>query len=386
MKELADLRVAIVVDYLNQYGGAERVLEAILAIFPQADIFTSIYDHRRFPSQSRIRRSTVKTSLPNPGHLTNLLAKYLTFLYPFVFESFDLSRYDLVISSGTIWAKGVKTRPDQLHVFYCHTPPRFLYGYPSETSRRQSWYYRPLMIVLDHCLRIWDFNTAQKPNFILTNSQNVRRRIQKFYRRPATVIYPPVTLAKIESQEENVQRRDYFLVVSRLSTYKNIDLAIEACNRLKLPLKIAGVGKEAARLKRLAGGTVEFLGFVEENELAQLYRGCRAFLYTTLDEDFGLTPLEANAHGKPVIALRSGGVVETMIENQTALFFGEPKVESLTAGLKNFDERCFRAEDCRANAQRFGPERFQKEFKEFIEARYNEFLGKNHEAKSDRGS
>ena len=166
---------------------------------------------------------------------------------------------------------------------------------------------------------------------------------------------------------------DYFLIVSRLSAYKNIDLAIRACNQLRRPLKIVGAGRQEKYLKSLAGPTIEFLGFVDEFQLNKLYQGCLAFLYTTADEDFGLTPLEANAHGKPVIALRSGGVKETMVEGQTALFFEEPTTASLIAALNAFDPKLFSAAALTANAQRFSQERFQKELKEFINERCHEF-------------
>lgn len=371
------MKTAIVVDYLNQYGGAERVLEAMLGVLPEADVFTSVFEPDRFPFGSPIRLAPVKAALANPFSLTGRLAKYLTGLYPRVFESFDLSGYELVISSGTIWAKGIKTRSDQLHLFYCHTPPRFLYGYLSETSRRNVGYYRPLVAVLDHVLRLWDFEAAQRPNYLAANSENVRRRIKKFYRRDSTVIYPPVELRTQNLELRTQKQGDYFLIVSRLSAYKNIDVAVQAFNELKMNLKVVGIGREEANLRKIAGPTIEFLGFVSDAALAGLYANCRAFVYTTADEDFGLTPLEANSFGKPVIAFRSGGVTETMVEGETALFFNNLSAASLTAAVGEFEGRpgdFWSAEVLRRNAARFSKRRFQEEFRLWVEAKVNGFF------------
>lgn len=369
-------KTAIVVDYLNQYGGAERTLEAILEIFPKCDIYTSLYDVSKIPDSSIIKLSKIFPSPLNLFPFINFLSKHFTFLYPLIFEKINLESYDLIISSGTIWAKGVKTNSAQLHIFYCHTPARFLYKYPSESSRRNVWYYKPFVTIIDHILRIWDFKSAQNPNYIIANSENVKRRISKFYRRDSTVIYPPVNFDSRLPESECARRADsgsldgeYYLIVSRLSAYKNIDIAIKAFNELKLNLKIVGAGREEKNLKNLAGSTVEFLGFVGDNKLKELYSNCRAFIYTTADEDFGITPLEANAFGKPVIAFRSGGVLETMIEGETAIFFDELSPSSLVEAVKRFREGRdhWNADVIRQNSERFNKERFKKEFKDFVE-------------------
>ncbi len=377
-----NLRTAIVVDYLNQYGGAERTLEAILEIFPECDIYTSLYDASKIPGSSIIKRSRIFSSPLNLFPFIKFLSKHFTFLYPLIFEKINLDNYDLIISSGTIWAKGIKKNPSQLHIFYCHTPARFLYGYPSESSRRNIWYYKPFVTILDHILRIWDFKSAQKPDYIIANSENVKRRISKFYRRESMVIYPPVSHGGIDPKIGIIPFQGiipitpgYFLVVSRLSAYKNIDIAIKAFNELKLNLKIVGVGREEKKLKEIAGPTVEFLGFTDDEQLAKLYSGCQAFIYTTSDEDFGITPLEANSFGKPVIAFRSGGVLETMIEGKTAVFFNELSSLSLIEAVRRFREGGdhWNADLIRKNSERFSKERFKKEFKDFVEDRYNKF-------------
>lgn len=377
-------KTAIVVDYLNQYGGAERTLEAILEIFPRCDIYTSLYDPKKIPDSSIIKCSRIFPSSLNLFPFINFLSKHFTFLYPLIFEKINPKNYDLIISSGTIWAKGVKTDPSQMHIFYCHTPPRFLYGYPSESSRRNVWYYKPFVTILDHILRIWDFQSAQNPNYIIANSENVKRRISKFYRREATAIYPPVSFDSRLPESALRARSDsgshggeYFLIVSRLASYKNIDIAIRAFNELKLNLKIVGVGREEKKLKNIAGPTVELLGFVGDDKLRELYSNCQAFIYATADEDFGITPLEANSFGKPVIAFRSGGVLETMIEGETAIFFDELSPSSLIEAVKRFEEGGdhWKEDLIRQNSERFSKERFKKEFKDFVEEKYNKLHG-----------
>ncbi|MCL5003992.1 MAG: glycosyltransferase [Patescibacteria group bacterium] len=379
------MKVAIVCDYLNVYGGAERTLEAILEIYPQAEVFTSLYDPSKFREGSLIRGTRVRSSpdfrgiIPKIGiipifrFILSIFPKHLTFAMPFFFERFDLSGYGLVISLGTIWSKGVRTQPGQKHIFYCLTPPRFLYGYPSETAKRNVWYYRPFTTAIDHALRIWDFNAAQKPSRIVVISQEIQRRVKKFYRRNSVVIYPPVGSIRprlADSQGEALRKRgEYFLIVSRLAAYKGIDVAIKACNELKLPLKIVGTGREEGRLKAAAGPTVEFLGFRSDEEIDGLYKGAKALIFPTPDEDFGIVPVEANAHGVPVIAHKSGGPLETMVEGRTAVFFKD--INELKEALKNFDESKFDPNLCIDNAQRFSKERFQEEFKKFVESLFD---------------
>lgn len=371
---MQDRKIAVVVDYLNQYGGAEKVLEAILEIFPELTVYTSIYDHSRFASDSPIRKVNVRDVLGFRGFnplrvVVSLFPKHLTFVLPFFFGRLNLSDYDLIISSGTIWSKGVKTNPRQRHVFYCHTPPRFLYGYASESSKRDVWYYKPFVILLDHFLRIWDFNAARRPDFIVANSRNVQERIWKFYRRDSSVIYPPVEIRAQDSGLRTQNHGGYFLIVSRLSAYKNIDVAVRAFNELKLNLKIVGAGREERNLKNLAGPTVEFLDFVDGGKLSDLYRNCRAFINTTTDEDFGITPLEANSFGKPVIAFRSGGLAETTVEGKTGIFFDDLTEESLRSAIERFTRLppdFWNKDFIIENAGRFGRERFKKEFRQFI--------------------
>lgn len=370
------MKVAIVADYLNVYGGGERTLEALLEIYPEAEVFTSLYDPRKFRPESPIRKAKVNaifTSLPallRQALLAGYFLKQLTFIFPFFFGRFDLSGFDLIISVGTIWAKGIKLSKEKTHIFYCLTPPRFLYKYPSETSKRNAWYYRPFTTLLEHALRIWDFNAARRPTQIVSISKEIQARVKKFYRRGSTVIYPPVE-SRSKNQELRSKRGEHFLIVSRLAAYKGIDVAIKACSELGLPLKIAGTGREEPKLRSLAGPTVEFLGFRTDGEISELYRGARALVFPTPGEDFGIVPLEAGAHGVPVIAHRSGGPLETIIEGETGVFFKD--LDELKNILKNFDESKFSPAACVQNAQRFSKERFQKEFSQFIASAYSQF-------------
>ncbi len=360
------MQVALVHDFLNQYGGAERVLEAIHEVFPYSHVYTSLYDSTKLPL--RMRNWDIRSFRLPKLPLAHFL-KYYTAFYPLLFENLDLRGYDLVISSTAFFAKGVQVRPGAIHISYVHTPPRFLYHYPAETGKRELFFYRPILAVLDNFFRIWDYQAAQRPDFLVVNSNEVARRVRKFYAREATVIYPPVELPKSSySAIVPSHRQFYYLVVSRLLSYKRIDLAIQAANLLKVPLKIVGTGKEEIRLKRMAGPTVEFLGFVSDQKLSDLYSGCQALIFPT-NEDFGIVPVEAMYFGKPVLALAKGGALETVLAGKTGEFFREPTAESLAEVWRNFDPSKYKAKDCIAQAQRFSKDRFLKEFRNFVESK-----------------
>lgn len=364
---MSEQKVALVHDYLREYGGAEKVLEALHEIWPEAPVFTTIYDASKLPDN--FKNWTIKASFINSLPLVNSLSKLFTFFYPFIFEAFDLSGYDVVISSSSGFAKGVKVIKPAIHISYCHTPPRFLYHLPSETNRRNLFLLKPILAVVDLLLRIWDFRSAQRVDYFIANSQTVKRRIEKFYRRDAIVIYPPVDTSSFTAYSLPLtakQSAGYFLVVSRLSAYKNIDVVIQACNKLKLPLKIIGTGREEARLRKLAGLTVQFLGFVQEEDKWCYLANCQALIFASSDEDFGIVPVEAMAAGKPVIALKSGGVKETVIDGKTGVFFDQPTSSALIKVLQNFDPTRFNAEDCQNQAAKFSKDRFKKEIEEFV--------------------
>ena len=388
------MKIALVHDFLTQFGGAERVLCAIHDIWPEAPVYTSIVDYKVIPMWSGgfggwdIRTSCLDSFAP-----ARWFTKYFTFLVPLAFEQFDLDEYDVVISSSANFAKGVITHPHQLHICYCHTPPRFLYNYPTETNKRSHWFWGPILRPLDNYLRIWDYSAAQRVDYFIANSKTVAARIKKFYGEKAKVIYPSVDIRMTPNrnspnESEYSDKLGYYLVVGRLSKYKNVDLAIGASNRLKFLLKVVGTGREEKRLRKIAGLTVQFLGSVSDEKLEELYRNCQAVIFPVQDEDFGIVPVEAMSFGKPVIALRSGGVVESVVEGKTGVFFdspaspakrggrGEPTVDSLVSVLQHFDTTSYKSSDCREQAKKFSKERFQGELKEFVESKWVEFQTK----------
>jgi len=362
------MKVALVHDFLKEYGGAERVLEAMHEIWPQAPVFTSFYLSEKMPDS--FKSWDIRVSKIQKIPVISKISKIFTFFYPFVFESMDLREYDVVISSTASFAKGVITKPNQLHICYCHTIPRFLYGYPLETSRRKIWFLKPALAVLDFFLRIWDHSAAQRVDEFVVNSDEVRKRVAKFYRKTAAIIYPPVDLKKFKIGSY-LEGADYYLVVSRLSAYKNIDLAILACQKLNEKLKIVGTGREGERLRKLARSKVEFLGWVDDEQLADCYRKAKAVLFPG-EDDFGIVPVEAAACGKPIVALAAGGALETIIQHTTGEFFTKPTVESLIGVLEHFDPGKYKPENCRKQAEKFSKEHFMTDFANFVEKKWKE--------------
>ena len=369
------MKIALVHDYLKEYGGAERVLEALHEIWPRAPIFTTVYIPSYLgPHQERVAKWDVRPSILQHIPFKSKLLSPFRLIAPIIFKLMDFSKYDVVVVSaaGTYTSPNlIKTKPGAVHICYCHTPPRYLYGYPTAAPWNEVRWRRILKVfgqVPMHFLRMIDFAAAQKVDFFIANSKNTAQRIQKFYRREAAVIYPPVDFDP-SSLTIKHQSSSYFLAGGRLARPKRVDLAILACNRLKLPLKIfgrafAGYGEE---LKQMAGPTVEFLGEVTDGGKAKLLADCRAYIFPAEEEDFGISPVEAMAAGRPVIALRQGGVLESVAEGKTGEFFDEPTVESLVKVLKKFKPEKYKAADCQSQAQKFSKERFKKEIKEFVE-------------------
>ncbi len=369
-------KVAIVNDYLIQNGGAERTLEAIHDIFPNSVVYTSSFEPKFFPES--FKRWDIRTTSIQNIPFSNVLMKQYTPLYPVAFEQLKLSEYDIVISSWSAWSKAVLTTPKQLHISYCHTPPRFLYKYVGESSKRDAWYYRPVVPFLDSILRIWDYKSAQRPNYLIANSKNVKERIRKFYRRDSEIIYPPLKLQKelILPAGSHKFDRNYYLIVSRLAAYKNIDLAIEAFNYLELPLRIVGSGKEEGNLKKMIRGNIALMGRVDDRELGILYQNCKGMIFPVIDEDFGISPVEALSHGKPVLAHRSGGPLETIEDGKTGMFFEKLTVEGLVEAVQKFDlailANSFDPACLKASVQKFEESIFKKRFYEFVMQKWEE--------------
>jgi len=367
-------KVALVHDYLNQYGGAERTLEKIFEIFPEAPIYTGILDLKKLPDS--FKNKTIYT--PNLNFLFKKFPKLFTFLMGNRFENFDLSSYDLIISDGTAWAKSVITEKNQLHISYIHTPPRFLYKYSSENTLRKKWYLKPLFAYLDFHLRIWDFAAAQRPDFILCNSEEVKRRIKKFYKRDSIVIYPPVRIKKYN----DTKREGFYLTTGRLSSYKNFDLVIKLFNNIEKELIVIGTGIEEENLKKLSKSKkIKFLGKVSDEVLDEYYSKAKGYIFPVKDEDFGISLVEALNYGTPALAHRSGGPLEILRENIDGLFFDEININSLTEKFIDFDKKInegfFNSKEISENTKKFDEKLFQKNLEKFIEKSWNKFKQEN---------
>ncbi len=356
------MKAALVHDYLNQYGGAERVVLALHRLFPAAPLYTSIYDRRRMPAA--FGTLDIRTSFMQ--RLPGVSRHHQTYLplYPFAFESFDLSGYDLVISSSSAWAKSVITPPGTPHICYCHAPMRFAWSYQTyvagERVGRPARAVLPALMVL---LRLWDVASAARVDEFIANSRAVASRIAKYYRRTATVVHPPVDTGRFAPAP---QVDDYFLIVQRLVPYKRLDLVIDAFNALRLPLKIVGDGRARAELARRAGPTIEFAGRLADDELRTAFARCRAYIVPG-EEDFAIAPVEAQAAGRPVIAYAAGGALETVVEGTTGLFFHEQTPAALAAAVRTFETMRFNPAAIRAHALSFDTAVFEQRMRHIVE-------------------
>ncbi len=355
------MRVALVHDYLNQYGGAERVLEALHELFPAAPVYTSIFDPSSMPAT--YQNWDIRTSFMQ--HLPAWRSQFRRYvaLYPTAFERFDLSGYDLIISSSSAFAKGVIPRPGALHICYCHTPMRFAWRTDDYVAREQiNGIQAKLLPFILNYLRIWDTVSANRVDLFVANSHEVAGRIARYYRRPSVVIPPPVDLPPYEPQPPE----EFYLAGGRLIPYKRLELAIEAFNHLRLPLKIFGDGRDRARLERMAGPNIEFLGWIDEATRLDLFARCRAFIFPG-EEDFGITPLEVLATGRPVIAYAAGGALETLIDGVTGRFFYQPTAAALAAAVALSRTDQIDPIVLRRHAEGFSRERFLEAFRSFVD-------------------
>lgn len=360
------MKVAIVHDYLNQMGGAERVVLAFHDIFPDAPIYTSIYDPHRV--DAAFQKMDIRTSFMQKLPFVKKHHQPFLPLYPFAMERLDLRAYDLVLSSSSAFGKGVITKPQTMHICYCHTPMRWCWNYDEYVEREQlGKISRSVLPFLITGLRVWDQTSAMRVDHFIANSPVVAERIQKYYRREAVVIPPPVEVSRFIF-DPATQAEDYFLIVSRFMPYKRIDLAIKACNWLQLPLVIIGSGRDEKQLKSIAGPTIRFMGRLSDTEVLHYYAHCRAFILPG-EEDFGITPLEAQASGRPVVAYGAGGALASVIDGVTGTFFYEQTAESLAAVLQSFDERKYDPQTIRNNALEFDMPRFHRRILQFIEAK-----------------
>ncbi|MBN2656117.1 MAG: glycosyltransferase [Spirochaetales bacterium] len=361
------MRVAIVHEWLTIYGGSERVVEQILKLFPEADIFTTVYNEKnmaRFFPPEKVHASFMQ-KIPFSGKFyTKMLS-----LMPRAFESFDLSDYDLVISSSSSCAKGVITRADTLHISYVHTPMRYAWDLYHDYMKSSGFITRTAMKKTMHRIRQWDALSAMRVDYFIANSNLVKRRILKVYRREAEVIHPPVDTDFFEPNGKEAE--EFFLILSRLIPYKRIDLAIKSCNELKRKLVIIGAGPLEKDLKKIASPTVEFKGRLSDSESRDYYQRCKAFLFPGF-EDFGITPLEAQACGRPVIAYGSGGVLDSIEDGKTGVFFTEQTVSSMKEGILRFENMVFDSAAIRKHAERFSNYEFRNRLDSFIRSRNTE--------------
>lgn len=357
LKNLRKKRIALVYDRINKWGGAERVLLALHEIFPDAPLFTSVYHEEKAKWAKGFKiKSSVLQKVPGASSSHELYP----FLMPIAFESFSFNEYDVVISVTSEAAKGILTSPKTVHICYCLTPTRYLWsGYEEYFPHPvQRMLYFPFI----YYLRGWDKIAAERPDAFIAISKEVQKRIKDYYGKESSVVYPPVTLAT-SRQQLATKARGYYLVVSRLVTYKKIHLAVEACNALKLPLVVIGTGSEERKLQSIAGETITFIPTLTDDELVSYYKGCRALLFPG-SEDFGLTILEAQSLGKPVIAYKGGGALETVVSGKTGKFFFPQTSNALIAALKTFKQETYKARDCKMQAKRFTKENFTKQLLE----------------------
>ena len=358
------MKIALVHDYLVQYGGAEGVLQAFREVFPEAPIYTLIHDreavHGLF-DDARVHTSFLQRM---PG--VRRAHRIFPLLMPGAIEQFDFSGYDVVLSDSASFAKGALTRPETLHISYIHTPMRYAwddcqkytedFGFPRLIRRVVPFFMNPL--------RLWDRASADRPDLILANSGFVARRIRKYYGREALVIAPPVETDRFHIAKE---RGDYFLMVGRLIAYKRFDIAVAAFTRLGIPLKIAGRGPEMKRLRKMAGPNVEFLGRVNDEDRSRYYAECRAFIFPQ-EEDFGIVAMEALASGRPVIAYRGGDIEERIEDGVSGIFFDEQTPEAIMEAVSRFDDAAFDAERIREKSLPFDKELFKRKIREYVEA------------------
>jgi glycosyltransferase involved in cell wall biosynthesis len=341
-------KIALVHDYFIQMGGAERVAEAMHDSFPSSPMYTTVALPQRLPQN--LRTADIRTSLLQKLPAMERRFRHYFMLYPFAVENFDLSEYDLIFSSSSGYAKGVHRRRNAIHVCYCHTPMRWVWRYEDYVAReRFGGLVRGMLPLIMWGLKKWDLRASRQPTYYIANSRIVAERIKKIYGREAFVIPPPIDVDRFQPSKEI---DDYYLVLSRLMPYKRIDLAIEACNRLDRRLLIVGDGPDRERLEKMAGPRTEFLGRLPDRLVNYYTSRCRALLFPG-EEDFGMSPLEANAAGRPVIAFRAGGATETVDEGVTGIFFDQPNSQALAAAIDQFESLSWDQAALRRHAEKF---------------------------------
>lgn len=370
------MKIALVHDQLREFGGAERVLVSLKTIFPQADVYTTTFDLNSLGSHKNLIKDwKVYVSWFGKIPILNKFYSPFRFLTPLIWESFDFSKYDLVISSSGSWmSKGIKTNKPTVHISYIHHPPRYLYGYETAIEWQKYFFVKIYGHIVNHFLRIWDFTSSQRADFLIANSEETKKRIEKFYRRDSKVIYPPVRIPLKPVNPLTREPNNYFLTVSRLARAKHIDILIKAANIAKFKLKIVGSGREEERLRQIAGSTVQFLGNISDQEFKKLFANAKAFLFASVDEEFGIAPVEAMGYGLPVIAYKSGGVPEYIINKKNGFLFDQLDPSSLIKKIVEFeklnkDQIIKMRKEARIIAEGFSEVKFERNILEFVNSK-----------------
>jgi glycosyltransferase involved in cell wall biosynthesis len=355
------MEIAVVHDYFTQVGGAEKVAEELVRMLPGASVHTTVALPDLMPPGLAGRQ--IETSWMQHLPLMQEYYRLYFLLYPFAVRSLDLSSYDLVISSSSGYAKGVRTGRDAIHVCYCHTPMRWVWNFDSYSARETMGPAKRLLLPpMIRALRSWDEGASRFPDHFVANSKAVAARIERAYGRAAEVIHPPIDVNRFRPSAE---QEDYYLVLARLISYKRIDLAIEACSLLGRRLVVIGDGPDQARLKAKAGPTVKFLNRISDAEVEHYAARCRALIFPG-EEDFGMAPVEIAAAGRPTIAYRAGGAVETIVDDVTGVFFDRQEASDLAAAIQRFERQEWSAQLLRSHAETFGIDVFQSRFREFL--------------------
>lgn len=365
--------MVLVQDYIKEFGGAEAVLETLSDIFPDAPIYTSIYKPEYLgPHQNRLQQKwqgRVHQSFFQYIPFAHKIISPLRLLSPLAFRSFDFSQYDIIITSatGAYFPNSLNKKSAKL-ICYCHTPPRYLYGLPTARKFTQNKVIKFLVDIINHFLRFHDFRYSQNVDQYIANSQTTAARIQKFYRRDSIIINPPVNVPEVKNTKYLIPDTKYYLAGGRLARAKRFDIAIQACNQLNLKLKIFGrdFANTLEDLKKMSGSTIEFIGEVTQEEKAQLYQNANAFIFSADQEDFGIVPVESMAYGCPVIAYRSGGVTETVVENKTGVFFDQLTPESCAIAIQQFQKLKIKSSDCISRATEFSTAKFISKIKKLV--------------------
>jgi glycosyltransferase involved in cell wall biosynthesis len=352
-------RVALVHDFLLDLRGAERVFAAMCEAWPDADVFTAVYDEKG--TEGRFADRDPQTSFLQRVRPTSRTFRPLLPLYPHAIESFDLRGYDTVISSSSAWAHGVLVDPGAVHVCYCHNPFRYAWTEREATLRARNPVTRPALRLLLNRWRQWDWIAAQRVDRYVANSRLTATRVRRYFGRESTVLYPPVETGRFRAAPVG----ERYMVLAELMAHKRIDVAVRAFDALRLPLLVVGDGPEYRRLRRMAGPTVTFTGRISDERVAELLARARA-LVVTATEEFGIAAVEALAAGRPVIALGEGGVRESVVEGVTGTFFEPGEPEALAEAVRRFDPLSVDPGACRAAAERFGAERFREELKRIV--------------------